>query len=131
MVPCPRTPFSRSPLLSRTIPKKDPISQEGADRRSLGYWYQLITLFCLERGGGQLAQLRLRSNQRKGSKDILCEPNHCWCLLFNLWTGLNKRPVHKRAGVPWTLLVDEIIARTVFLKMFQQNSINWLKYSVP
>ena len=50
MVPCPRTPFSRIPLLSRTIPKKDPISQEGADRRSLGYWYQLITLFCLERG---------------------------------------------------------------------------------
>ena len=51
MVPCPRTPFSRIPLLSRTIPKKDPISQEGADRRGLGYWYQLITLFCLERGG--------------------------------------------------------------------------------
>ena len=50
MVPCPRTPFSRIPLLSRTIPKKDPISQEGADRRSLGYRYQLITLSCLERG---------------------------------------------------------------------------------
>ena len=50
MVPCPRTPFSRIPLLSRTIPKKDPISQEGADRRSLWYRYQLITLFCLEGG---------------------------------------------------------------------------------
>ena len=44
-------------------------------------------LFCLEGRG----QLRLRSNQRKGSKDILYEPNHCWCLLFNLVTGLKEQ----------------------------------------
>ena len=56
MVPCPRTPFSRIPLLSRTILKKDPISQEGADRRGLWYRYQLITLFCLEKGGATSAE---------------------------------------------------------------------------
>ena len=53
MVPCPRTPFSRIPLLSRTIPKKDPISQEGLTGEVLGTGTNSPLYFVWR--GGQLA----------------------------------------------------------------------------